>query len=116
MARQSNSGLIITKQSSLSPPFTVVSCSALRFPGSCVAILLYFVVAVTAAPDCHVGTRIFLCGFMIGPMWLSLLLGGTISSLGKLAPTREGELIILCALGPLVLIPFAINRMGTRHL
>jgi hypothetical protein len=49
-------------------------------------------------------------------MWLSLLLGGTISTLGKLAPTREGELIILCCLGPLVLIPFAINRMGTRHL
>lgn len=91
-------------------------CSVLRFPGSCVAILLYFVVAVTAAPDCHIGTRIFLCGFMIGPMWLSLLLGGVIATLGKLAPTQEGQLIILCVLGPLALVPFAANRVGTSHL
>jgi hypothetical protein len=93
-----------------------VFVDALRFPGACVAILLYFVVAVTAAPDCHIGTRIFLCGFMLGPMWLSLLLGGVIVTLAKLAPSQEGTLIILCVLGPLALIPFAINRMGTSHL
>lgn len=93
-----------------------VFVDALRFPGSCVAILLYFVVAVTAAPDCHVGSRIYLCGFMIGPMWLSLLLGGVISTLSKLAPTQEGKLIMLCVLGSLALIPFAINRMGTSHI
>lgn len=93
-----------------------VFVDALRFPGACVAILLYFVVAVTAAPDCHVGTRIFLCGFMLGPMWLSLLLGGVIVTLAKVAPSQEGTLIMLCVLGPLALIPFAINRMGTSHL
>lgn len=95
---------------------SAVCCSALRFPGSCVAVLLYFVVAVTAAVDCHVGTRIFLCGFMLGPMWLSLLLGGVIATLGKLAPSREGQLIVLCVLGPLSLIPFCINRVGTSNI
>lgn len=80
------------------------------------AVLLYFVVAVTAAVDCHVGTRIFLCGFMIGPMWLSLLIGGIISTLGKLAPTKEGELIVLCILGPAALVPFAINRVSSGYI
>lgn len=93
-----------------------MSCRPLRFPGSCVAILLYFVVAVTGAPDCHVGTRIFLCGFMLGPLTLALPLGGIIATLGKLAPTAEGRLVVLCVLGPLALIPFAVNRMGTSHL
>jgi hypothetical protein len=49
-------------------------------------------------------------------MWLSLLLGGVIATLGKLAPTPEGQLIILCVLGPLALVPFAANRVGTSHL
>lgn len=48
-------------------------------------------------------------------MWLSLLLGGVIATLSKLAPTREAELVIDCVLGSLALIPFAANRMGTSH-
>lgn len=44
------------------------------------AVLLYIVVAVTAAADNHVGTRIFLCGFMVGPMWLALSIGGVVVS------------------------------------
>lgn len=80
------------------------------------AVLLYFVVAVIAAPDCHIGTRIFLCGFMLGPMWLSLLLGGIIATLGKLAPSKTAELVVVSVLGALALIPFAVNRVGTSHL
>jgi hypothetical protein len=43
-----------------------------------VAVLLYIVVSVVAAPDNNVGTRIFLCGFMIGPMWIALITGGLV--------------------------------------
>ena len=68
------------------PPSPLPRRSALRFPGSCVAVLLYIVVAVTAAPDNHVGTRIFLCGFMIGPMWLALVTGGIVVSRGAAPP------------------------------
>uniref|UniRef100_A0A383WIQ7 Uncharacterized protein n=1 Tax=Tetradesmus obliquus TaxID=3088 RepID=A0A383WIQ7_TETOB len=57
-----------------------VFVSALRFPGSCVAVLLYILVAVTAAPDNHVGTRIFISGFMLGPMWLAISIGAIVVS------------------------------------
>lgn len=71
-----------------------------------------------AAPDCHVGTRIFVCGFMIGPLWIALLTGGVISSLGKLIGSgdRTVELVVLCVLGPVGILPFAINRVGASHL
>jgi hypothetical protein len=78
-------------------------------------VLLYMVVAVTAAPDCHIGTRIYICGFMIGPLWIALIVGGAISTAGKLAPNRTAELVVLCVLGPLGILPFAINRVGTSH-
>jgi len=38
------------------------------------------VVAVVAAPNNHVGTRIYMCGFMIGPMWLAMAVGGIVVS------------------------------------
>ena len=41
-------------------------------------MLLYIVVAVTAAADNHVGTRIALCGFMLGPMWLGVTAGAVV--------------------------------------
>jgi hypothetical protein len=43
-------------------------------------VLLYIVVAVTAAPDNHVGTRIFISGFMLGPMWLAIAMGAIVVS------------------------------------
>ncbi|KIZ00884.1 hypothetical protein MNEG_7079 [Monoraphidium neglectum] len=92
-----------------------VLVDALRFPGACVAVLLYIVVSVVAAPDNNVGTRIFLCGFMIGPMWIALITGGLVGTFAKLAPTPLGHLLILATLGPLVLIPFAANRVGVGH-
>ncbi|WIA41085.1 hypothetical protein OEZ86_004716 [Tetradesmus obliquus] len=93
-----------------------VFVSALRFPGSCVAVLLYIVVAVTAAPDNHVGTRIFISGFMLGPMWLAISIGAIVATIAKLMPTPEAHMAVLCVLGPLAVVPFAIVRVGTGHL
>eukprot|EP00775_Hariotina_reticulata_P009285 gene9285-9450_t len=89
--------------------------NALRFPGACIAVLLYIVVAVVAAPNNHVGTRIYMCGFMIGPMWLAMATGGVVATLAKLVDSPQGHLVVLCILGPLAIIPFAINRVGTSH-
>ncbi|KAF6256506.1 hypothetical protein COO60DRAFT_100118 [Scenedesmus sp. NREL 46B-D3] len=93
-----------------------VLVSALRFPGSCVAVLLYIVVAVTAAPDNHVGTRIFISGFMLGPMWLAIIIGAAVTTIAKLMPSPEAHMVVLCVLGPLAIVPFAVARVGTGHL
>lgn len=38
------------------------------------------------------------------------------STLAKLSPDRTVHMILLCVLGPLAIIPFAIVRVGTSHL
>lgn len=74
--------------------------SALRFPGACIAVLLYIVVAVVAAPNNHVGTRIYMCGFMIGPMWLAMATGGVV--VGGIIITHQQVPVAACTLMSMV--------------
>ena len=36
--------------------------------------------------------------------------------MAKLAPTPQAHVAILATLGPLAIVPFAVNRVGTSHL
>lgn len=81
------------------------------------------VAAALAGIACHILLSYPLCHAMMSasaasPYAVALLhiLIYVQATIAKLMPTPEAHMAVLCVLGPLAVVPFAIVRVGTGHL